>query len=74
MRILDISKPLEPTTVMVRLDTDEVNMLEEALSEFIRATTDHKVKAEYYGEEFLKRAGALRDAFKQLIDSSILSS
>ena len=71
MRIVDITKPLDPTTVMIRLDTDEITMLEEALSEFVRFTGDHKVQAEYYGEEFLRRVTLMRDTLKDLIDRAL---
>ena len=68
MKVLDVSKPLDRTAVLLKLDADEMSMLEEAMSEFIRVTTSHKVQAEYYGEEFLKRLSGLRDSFKVLIE------
>lgn len=73
MKVLDITRPLDHTTVLLKLEADEMSMLEEALSEFIRVTASHKVQAEYYGEEFLKRIAGLRDMFKDLIDQSLSS-
>jgi hypothetical protein len=70
MKILDVSKPLDRAAVTLKLSSDEVSSLYEALHEFLRDLDKHKVKAEYYGEAFTSMLGSLRDEFKHLIDTA----